>query len=135
MFVTVFYGIYNIKTGEVTYTNAGHNPPYLIKAGGTIEQLPLSKDIVVGALDDFQFSEETLQLEHGETLLLYTDGVTEAINVNDEEYGEKRLEETLKDVTQQNCQQIINTVKADVKTFAGEAEQSDDITLLAIKRL
>ena len=135
MFVTVFYGIYNIKTGEVTYTNAGHNPPYLIKAGGTIEQLPLSKDIVVGALDDFQFSEETLQLEHGETLLLYTDGVTEAINVNDEEYGEKRLEETLKDVIQQNCQQIINTVKADVKTFAGEAEQSDDITLLAIKRL
>ena len=135
MFVTVFYGIYNIKTGEVTYTNAGHNPPYLIKAGGTIEQLPLSKDIVVGALDDFQFSEETLQLEHGETLLLYTDGVTEAINVNDEEYGEKRLEETLKDVTQQNCQQIINTVKANVKTFAGEAEQSDDITLLAIKRL
>lgn len=135
MFVTVFYGIYNIKTGEVTYTNAGHNPPYLIKADGTIEQLPLSKDIVVGALDDFQFSEETLQLEHGDTLLLYTDGVTEAINVNDEEYGEKRLEETLKDVTQQNCQQIINTVKANVKTFAGEAEQSDDITLLAIKRL
>lgn len=135
MFVTVFYGIYNIKTGEVTYTNAGHNPPYLIKADGTIEQLPLSKDIVVGALDDFQFSEETLQLEHDDTLLLYTDGVTEAINVNDEEYGEKRLEETLKDVTQQNCQQIINTVKANVKTFAGEAEQSDDITLLAIKRL
>ena len=135
MFVTAFYGIYNIKTGEVTYTNAGHNPPYLIKADGTIEQLPLSKDIVVGALDDFQFSEETLQLEHDDTLLLYTDGVTEAINVNDEEYGEKRLEETLKDVTQQNCQQIINTVKANVKTFAGEAEQSDDITLLAIKRL
>jgi sigma-B regulation protein RsbU (phosphoserine phosphatase) len=135
MFVTVFYAIYNTKTGLVSYSNAGHNPPYLIKAGGTIEQLPLSKDIVVGALDDFQFSEETLQLEHGETLLLYTDGVTEAINVNDEEYGEKRLEETLKDVTQQNCQQIINTVKADVKTFAGEAEQSDDITLLAIKRL
>ena len=135
MFVTVFYGIYNIKTGEVTYTNAGHNPPYLIKADGTIEQLPLSKDIVVGALDDFQFSEETLQLEHDDTLLLYTDGVTEAININDEEYGEKRLEETLKDVTQQNCQQIINTVKANVKTFAGEAEQSDDITLLAIKRL
>jgi sigma-B regulation protein RsbU (phosphoserine phosphatase) len=135
MFVTVFYGIYNIKTGEVTYTNAGHNPPYLMKADGTIEQLPLSKDIVVGALDDFQFSEETLLLEHGDTLLLYTDGVTEAINVNDEEYGEKRLEETLKDVTQQNCQQIINTVKANVKTFAGEAEQSDDITLLAIKRL
>lgn len=135
MFVTVFYGIYNIKTGEVTYTNAGHNPPYLMKADGTVEQLPLSKDIVVGALDDFQFSEETLHLEHGDTLLLYTDGVTEATNENDEEFGEKRLEDTLKDVPQQNCQQIINAVKANVKTFAGKAEQSDDITLLAIKRL
>ena len=135
MFVTVFYGIYNIKTGEVSYTNAGHNPPYLMKADGTVEQLPLSKDIVVGALDDFQFSEETLQLEHGDTLLLYTDGVTEATNENDEEFGEKRLEDTLKDVSQQNCQQIINAVKANVKTFAGKAEQSDDITLLAIKRL
>ena len=135
MFVTVFYGIYNIKTGEVTYTNAGHNPPYLMKADGTIEQLPLSKDIVVGALDDFQFSEEKLQLEHGDTLLLYTDGVTEATNVNNEEFGEKRLEETLKDAAHQNCQQIINAVKANVDSFAGEAEQSDDITLLAIKRL
>ncbi|MBR4480305.1 MAG: SpoIIE family protein phosphatase [Prevotella sp.] len=135
MFVTVFYGIYNIKTGEVTYTNAGHNPPYLMKADGTIEQLPLSKDIVVGALDDFQFSEETLQLEHGDTLLLYTDGVTEAINVNNEEFGEKRLEDTLKDVAHQNCQQIIDAVKENVSSFAGEAEQSDDITLLAIKRL
>jgi len=135
MFVTVFYGIYNIKTGEVTYTNAGHNPPYLMKADGSVVQLPISKDIVVGALDDFQFTEETLQLEHGDTLLLYTDGVTEAINVNNEEYGEKRLEDTLKDVTQGSCQQIINTVKDNVKVFTGEAEQSDDITLLAIKRL
>ena len=135
MFVTVFYGIYNIKTGEVTYTNAGHNPPYLMKADGSIMQLPISKDIVVGALDDFQFTEETLQLEHGDTLLLYTDGVTEAIDVNDEEYGEKRLEDTLKDVTQKSCQQIINTITDHVKTFTGEAEQSDDITLLAIKRL
>lgn len=135
MFVTVFYGIYNIKTGEVTYTNAGHNPPYLMKADGSVVQLPISKDIVVGALDDFQFTEETLQLEHGDTLLLYTDGVTEAINVNNEEYGEKRLEDTLKDVTHGSCQQIINTVKDNVKVFTGEAEQSDDITLLAIKRL
>ena len=135
MFVTVFYGIYNIKTGEVTYTNAGHNPPYLMKADGRIEQLPMSKDLVVGALDDFQFSEEALQLEHGDTLLLYTDGVTEAINVNNEEFGEKRLEDTLKEVTQQSCQQIINAVKTNVSDFAGEAEQSDDITMLAIKRL
>ena len=135
MFVTVFYGIYNIKTGEVTYTNAGHNPPYLMKADGSITQLSMSKDIVVGALDDFQFSENTLHLEHGDTILLYTDGVTEATNPDFSEYGEERLERLLKQSIKLNCQQIIDAVKADVKAFSGDAEQSDDITLLALKRL
>jgi sigma-B regulation protein RsbU (phosphoserine phosphatase) len=135
MFVTVFYGIYNIRTGEVSYTNAGHNPPYLMKADGTIQALPYSENLVVGAFDEFTYSEESTRLEPGDTLLLYTDGVTEAINVNEEEYGEKRLEAALKNLTQENCQQIINSVKDDVKAFTGEAEQSDDITLLAIKRL
>ena len=69
MFVTAFYGIYNLTTGQVTYTNAGHNPPYLMKADGTVLQLPFSSDLVVGAIDDFKYSEETLQLEHGDTLL------------------------------------------------------------------
>jgi len=135
MFVTVFYGIYNIRTGEVTYTNAGHNPPYLMKADGTIQALPYSENLVVGAFDEFTYSEESTRLEPGDTLLLYTDGVTEAINVNEEEYGEKRLEAALKNLTQENCQQIINSVKDDVKAFTGEAEQSDDITLFALKRL
>ena len=135
MFVTVFYGIYNIATGQVTYTNAGHNPPYLMKADGRIEQLPMSKDLVVGAIDDFQFSEETLQLEHGDTLLLYTDGVTEAINSGDEEFGNQRLQAALAQLTRENSQEIIDRIKASVSDFVGEAEQSDDITLLAIKRL
>ena len=135
MFVTVFYGIYNIATGQVTYTNAGHNPPYLMKADGRIEQLPMSKDLVVGAIDDFQFSEETLQLEHGDTLLLYTDGVTEALNLGDEEFGNQRLQAVLAQLTSNSSQDIIERIKACVSDFAGEAEQSDDITLLAIKRL
>ena len=135
MFVTVFYGIYNIATGQVTYTNAGHNPPYLMKADGRIEQLPMSKDLVVGAIDDFQFSEETLQLEHGDTLLLYTDGVTEALNLGDEEFGNQRLQAALAQLTRENSQEIIDRIKASVSDFVGEAEQSDDITLLAIKRL
>ena len=135
MFVTVFYGIYNIATGQVTYTNAGHNPPYLMKADGTILQLPFSSDLVVGAIDDFKYSEETLQLEHGDTLLLYTDGVTEAINSGDEEFGEQRLQAVLAQLTSNSSQDIIERIKACVSDFAGEAEQSDDITLLAIKRL
>ena len=135
MFVTVFYGIYNIATGQVTYTNAGHNPPYLMKADGTILQLPFSSDLVVGAIDDFKYSEETLQLEHGDTLLLYTDGVTEAINSGDEEFGEQRLQAVLAQLTSNSSQDIIERIKACVSDFAGEAEQSDDNTLLANKRL
>ena len=134
MFVTVFYGIYDIKTGDVTYTNAGHNPPYVAKADGSIVKLPLSKNIIAGFLKGYQFTEETLQLQHGDTLLLYTDGVTEAVDPDYNEYGEERLEALLKDTPQADCQQLIDAVKADVKVFANGAEQSDDITLLAIKR-
>ena len=135
MFVTAFYGIYNLRTGEVTYTNAGHNPPYVVKADGSIHRLPITKNVLVGFVEDFQYTEDTVQLEHGDTLLLYTDGVTEAINVNCEEYGTGRLKAVLAHHAQSNCQEMIDAVKADVKAFAGEEEQSDDITLLAIKRL
>ena len=135
MFVTVFYGIYNIKTGEVTYTNAGHNPPYVVKANGHVERLPFSDCIIAGIVKDYPFTEKNLQLEHGDTLLLYTDGVTEALNIQEEEYGEERLETLLKSATQTDCQQMIDMVKTDVKAFEGDAEQSDDITLLALKRL
>lgn len=74
-------------------------------------------------------------MEPGDTLLLYTDGVTEAINTKEEEYGEERLESLLRNASKTNCQQVIDMVKADVKAFEGDAEQSDDITLLALKRL
>ena len=135
MFVTAFYGIYNIRTGEVKYANAGHNPPYLMKADGSVKVLPLSHDFVAGVIDDFQYTEETTLLEKGDTLLLFTDCVTEATSPTYEEYGEQRLEQRLSQLTQVGCQQIIDAIKADVKAFAGEAEQSDDITLLALKRL
>ena len=134
MFVTVFYGIYNIKTGEIRYTNAGHNPPYLLKNDGSIERLPVAGNMAIGIFGDFEYTETTLQLQPGETLLLYTDGVTEAINPREEEFMESRLEQTLKKVTSCSCQEIIDTIKADVKAFADGAEQSDDITLLALKR-
>ena len=135
MFVTVFYGIYNIRTGEVTYANAGHNPPYLMKADGHVEPLPMSKDIVAGVIDDFQFTEETLRLQPGDTLLMFTDGVTEATDTAENEYGDDRLRMLLSQSSSLSCQEIVDHVKADVKAFAGEAEQSDDITLLALKRL
>jgi sigma-B regulation protein RsbU (phosphoserine phosphatase) len=135
MFVTVFYGILNVNTGEVTFCNAGHNPPYLMKSDGTVEPLPIMNDPVVGAIDGLDYHDGTLQLEHGDSIVLFTDGVTEAVNKDFEEFGDSRLKKTLEGVTRQSCQQTIETVKADVAAFVGEAEQSDDITILALKRL
>lgn len=134
MFVTVFYAIYNTKTGNVTYCNAGHNPPHLLRANGTIEELPLAKDTVVGAFDDIEYHESALQLEPGDTLILFTDGVPEAVNPAEKEFGTDRLDEILKGDTQKSCQEIVEDVKAGIKTFVEDAEQSDDITMLVLKR-
>jgi sigma-B regulation protein RsbU (phosphoserine phosphatase) len=106
-----------------------------MKANGTVEILPMSKDIVAGAINGFQFSEETFQLERGDTLLLFTDGVTEAIDPDENEYDNERLKKLLQQCGKLSCQEIVDAVKADVKAFAGNAEQSDDITLMAMKRL
>ena len=134
MFVTVFYGIFNLKTGEISYCNAGHNPPYILKRGGAVEVLPMSQDPMVGAIDGIEYHGATLQLDHGDSLVMFTDGVTEAMNAQNEEFGEERLEDTLAEVTMHNCQQIVEAIKADVAAFVGDAEQSDDITVLALKR-
>ena len=135
MFVTVFYGIYNVKTGEIVYCNAGHNPPYILKSGGEVVPLPISKDPIAGAINGLVFHDEHIQLQKGETILLFTDGVTEAVNTTFEEFGNKRLEETLAELSLHSCKEMIEVVRADVASFAGDAEQSDDITVLALKRL
>ena len=135
MFVTVFYGIININTGEINYCNAGHNPPYVLKHDGKVEQLPTMGDCMVGAIDGLPYHEATLQLEKGDALVMYTDGVTEAMNIDYQQFGEERLEETLEDVAMHNCQEMVDAIKSDVAAFAGEAEQSDDITVLTLKRL
>ena len=135
MFVTVFYGIIDVSTGAVTYCNAGHNPPYILTRKGDITPLPMSTDPMAGAIDGITYHEGTLQLESGDALVMFTDGVTEAMNTANEEFGEQRLEDTLEDVAMHNCQQMVDAIKADVAAFAGEAEQSDDITVLALKRL
>ena len=89
---------------------------------------------MAGAIDEYQYTEEKLKLEHGDMLVLYTDGVTEATDVEYREYGEERMKTLLRQHPQAGCQEVIDLVKADVKAFAGEAEQSDDITLLTLMR-
>ena len=135
MFVTVFYGIYNIKTGEVDYTNAGHNPPYLLRHNNTVEALPLSKNFIVGVFDDFVYTNSSLTLEKGDALVMYTDGVTEAFNESREMFGESGLEKTLKSVPGADSREIAESILEDLEDFVGNEPQSDDITMLILKRM
>lgn len=134
MFVTVFYGIYDLNTGVIDFTNAGHNPPYILHADGSVEMLKSECNLVLGAIEGMPFKNESLQLEKGDTLVTYTDGVTEAENIDHQQFDESRLEETLAGLKGANSEAIVAAINAQVKEFAGEAPQSDDITLLVIRR-
>jgi len=135
MFVTVFYAIYNIKTGFVSYCNAGHNSPYLLHKDGSVSELPMTKNTICGVFDDLEYHEETLQMEQGDTLVMYTDGVTEATDGAHNEFGDERLAGILRQHPESNCQETAEAVKAGIKEFVGDAEPSDDITMLVVKRL
>lgn len=132
MFVTVFYGILDIHTGSITYCNAGHNPPILIKKDNTVISVPLTNDFVLGELEDMAYHEKTLQLTPGDNLLLYTDGITEAMNIRKEQYGEKRLADYCRNLAGKSPKEIIEKITETVGEFVIGAVQSDDITLLSI---
>lgn len=134
MFVTVFYGIYDLKTGEIDFTNAGHNPPYILHADGTVEMLKSECNLVLGAIEGMTFKNESLRLNPGDALVMYTDGVTEAENKDHEQFGEARLEAALAELKGAESKQIVDTVNANVKEFVAGAAQSDDITQLVIRR-
>lgn len=134
MFVTVFYGRLNILTGEIDYTNAGHNPPYVVHASGKVEMVPPQGNMVLGAVENFQYRNDKITLEKGDMLFTFTDGVTEAMNAAGEQFGEERLEKLLAKCGGKTSQETIDTVRAAVAEWAGETEQSDDVTMLVIKR-
>ena len=136
MFVTVFYGIYHYKTGMMDYTNAGHNPPYLLRGGRTVECLPVASNFVVGVFDDIEFESNTLTFGIGDTLLLYTDGVTEAFNDKREQFSESNLQDILASMHESSsAKEVVTRVLQSVKTFSGDYPQSDDITLLSLQRI
>ena len=134
MFVTVFYGRLNILTGEIDYSNAGHNPPYVVHENGKVEMVPAQGNMVLGAVENFQYRNDKITLEKGDILFTFTDGVTEAMNRDGEQFGEERLEKLLAKCGGKTSQETIDTVRAAVAEWAGEAEQSDDVTMLVIKR-
>ncbi|MBR6162598.1 SpoIIE family protein phosphatase [bacterium] len=131
MFLTAFIAILNIKTGELEYVNAGHNPP-AVKFGDRFEYLKTDNNLVLSALDNFEYKSEKITLNPENNILIYTDGVVEAQNTQKEFYGEERLINLLnKEV--QSPEEIVEAVKADVDEFSSGAPQFDDITMLDIK--
>ena len=134
MFVTVFYAIYDLNTGLLTYSNAGHTYPYLIKSDGSTEQIPSTRSPLLGLFAGAQYKEDSIQLNHGDMLFMYTDGVSEAMNPDREEFGTERLAGILGGCKDCRCQEVIEMVNQGISDFVRDAEQSDDITMLVVKR-
>ena len=133
MFVTVFYGVFNPRTGSLTYANAGHEPPVLRRVDGSTEALPFTGGVPLGIVDDMKFEERTSMLAPGEFAFLFTDGVTEAQNTSEEEFGNARVHDTIAEVEPGPAREAVEALVRTVVQFTGEAEQFDDLTCLVLK--
>lgn len=134
-FVTAFFVLLNTATGRLVYSNAGHNPPLLVRADGTQEKLTEGGLIlgILPSISPWEIGETTLRT--GDTLVMFTDGVTEAMDADNKEYTDERLEELLGTIPgESHSAEIANAILADVRSFVQAAEQSDDITILVIKK-
>lgn len=132
MFVTAFLAILDFHTGELTYVNAGHNPP-LLRHQGTWEWVRDKSGLFLGAMDDIRYRSFARTLERGDELLLYTDGVTEAWNKDDQIYGEPRLLELLQSHANLHPTGLIHKLENNLAQFEEDTEQADDITMLSLE--
>ena len=135
MFVTAFIGVLDLESGEFTFVNAGHNPPVIYRAEENhCEFLDVKKNFVMGPMDGIPFMEQKITFKRGDLIFIYTDGVTEALNVADEEYLPDRL---IKFMNSTDCradlQTLLKNIRGDVADHVGEAAQSDDITMFALR--
>ena len=134
MFVTVFFAAFDPATGELVYANGGHNPPLIVHADGSSTELVVDPGIALGMIADYSFEKNRLVLDPGDTIMLYTDGVTEAENADREQFGMDRLREVLANAPPQDARNANATVFGAVRDFAGDAPQFDDITCLTLHR-
>ena len=135
LFVTVFAGILDLRTGELNWCNAGHDPPFCLRPG---QNAPVKVEGDAGpplcVIEGYAYLPENYRLLPGEALCLFTDGVTEAMNAGDELYGKQRLFTVLKSsFGATDAIQIVNAVRDDVRAFVKDMERSDDLTILALR--
>ena len=133
LFITAFEGVLDLVTGEFVYVNAGHEMPFISKAGGDFEPYKIRAGFVLAGMEDMRYRAGSMILEPGDKIFQYTDGVTEATDVNNRLFGMDRLKESLNRVKDGTPHQILPAVKADIDAFVGEADQFDDITMLCME--
>jgi len=133
MFVTAWMGFLNTKTGKLTFANAGHNYPLIRHADGSFEYLKSRPGLVLAGMEGIRYRKNELQLNSGDVIYLYTDGVTEATDLQNQLYGEERLLNLMNRSLNSDTEKICEEVKRDVDIFVGEAPQFDDITMLCLK--
>ena len=133
MFVTAWMGFLDLKTGELKFANAGHNPPVIKRKDGTFEYLHSKAGFILGGMEGILYKEQETTLMPGDEIFVYTDGVVEATDLNKELYGEDRLLTALNNNTNTSSQELCEKIKIDVDKFVGEAPQFDDITMLSLK--
>jgi sigma-B regulation protein RsbU (phosphoserine phosphatase) len=131
MFVTIFLGILNLNSGELLYSNAGHNPPYIRRAHGELIRLDARHGPVIGVVEDMVYGQDEAILTGGDLFFAYTDGVTEAMNEEQRLYDERRLVELLSSCDSNDAEAVVRATLEGIRGFQGSAEQADDITILA----
>ncbi len=136
MFVTVWLGVLDLETGELAFANCGHNPPVMLRSGGAVEWLRERSGLLVGGFAGVPYRGRSVRMEAGDTLVLYTDGVTEAMDASMALYGEARLQALLESVdAASGPAELEAAIRQDIADFVGQAEQADDITLLVLRFL
>jgi len=133
MFATLFIAVLNLKTGLCEYSSAGHHSSYIKKHTGELVILDQTHGPVAGAVEDFTFTKDELALDKGDFLMAYTDGITEAVNLKNQLYGDEKLENLLRNNNFQSPEDMIALILKDVKEFSKIKDQSDDITVITVK--
>jgi sigma-B regulation protein RsbU (phosphoserine phosphatase) len=133
MFITAFEGVLDLVTGELRFVNAGHEPPFISRAGEAFELHKVRAGFVLAGMEGIRYRAGVMELAPGDKLFQYTDGVTEATREDKELYGMDRLEKILASVSDKTPQEILPVVKEDIDKFVGTAPQFDDITMLCLE--
>lgn len=132
-FLTLFLGVLNTQTGELYYCNAAHTAPYIVKPNGELVDLAVSHGLPLGLYPDKKYKEASAVMEPGDSIVLYTDGVTELLDENKLQYGNSRLEENLRNLAGNHPEEMIVKIEKSLELFIGNAPQSDDISLLILQ--